>query len=325
MRLTSLLVAAVLAGCGGSAPPVAGVTSTPAPRTATVALNWYPEPEFGGLYEADAAGLYAEKGLAVTIQTGGAGAPVIPQVATGRVEFGISTADEVVLARSQGADIVAVFATYQTHPSCVMVHASRGLKDLSELKGGTLALEDGIPFAQWLYKTYAFDGVTRVPYGGGVTQFLLDPMYAQQGYVTSEPILAEKQGGDPVCFLVADTGYNPYANVVITSGDLIRKDPDLVRDFVVASAKGWDAYLADGTRGNAKIHELNATLEADVLGRMWAAQIPLIRDADGDVGRMDHARWETLEQQLRDVGALTVDSPPVDALFTNRFVDGEKP
>ncbi len=44
-------------------------------------------------------------------------------VEAGKVEFGIAAADEVVLARDRGTDIVAVFATYQTNPQGIMVHA----------------------------------------------------------------------------------------------------------------------------------------------------------------------------------------------------------
>lgn len=324
-----VLLLSLLLACGGADPatPPAADAAAPAPApkandAVTVALNWYAEPEFGGLYQAQLDGSYTRAGLDVVIQPGGAGAPVVPEVAAGRVQFGVSMADEIVLARAQGADIVAIFATYQKHPLGIMVHASRGLKDLSELKSGTLAVEDGIPFAQYLFGKYDWKGLTRVPYGGGVTQFLLDPNFAQQVYVTSEPILAKKQGADPQVFLVADTGYNPYANVLITSGKLVRENPDLVARFVGASVSGWTAYLADGTQGNAKIHELNPTMDTDVLAGSWEAQKPLIQGdyaATAGLGAMEEARWVTLGEQLTAVGALKA---PFDAkaAFTNQFL-----
>lgn len=316
-----LALALALAACSTEEP----VVEAAAPAPVTVALNWYPEPEFGGIYEADLAGLYTAEGLDVTIQGGGAGAPVVPQVATGRVQFGVSSADEVILARSQGADVVAIFATYQTHPACIMVHASRGLKDLSELNSGKLALEDGIPFAQWLYAKFPFEGVTRMPYQGGVAHFLTGEDHAQQAYVTSEPFLAKKEGGDPVCFLVADTGYNPYANVVITSGAMIRDHEPQVRAFVQATRAGWDAYLKDGARANAKIHELNPTLAEDVIQGMWEAQKPLVAGGHAEkagVGAMEEARWVELLGQLEQIGALKGDKPAPADLFTNRWLPG---
>ena len=318
------MIALVLFACAGEAPPaeVLEVVVAPAPVAVTVQLNWFPEPEFGGIYEAKEAGTYDKAGLDVQILAGGAGTPVLQQVATGRSTFGLTTADEVLLARAQGADVVAVFATYQKHPACIMTHRKRGVTDLSELKGGTLALEDGIPFAQWLSKKFAFEGVTRVPYSGGVAGFLLDENYAQQGYVTSEPILAKKQGADPVCLMVADTGYNPYANVVVTSGAEIKDHPDVVKRFVEATQAGWDAYLVDGTRANAKIATLNTAVDAAALQEMWHTQQMLVKGGaaeKGGVGVMEEARWTELAAQLLEIGAL---SAPADAkaAFTNEFL-----
>src|SRR4051794_27542355 len=95
-----------------------------------LALNWVPEPEFGGIYAAKQIGAFEKHGLDVDIQPGGAGTPTWQLVATGKVDYAIASADEVIIARAQGANIVAFFATYQTCPRGIMVHASRGLKNL---------------------------------------------------------------------------------------------------------------------------------------------------------------------------------------------------
>ena len=50
----------------------------------SIALNWVPEPEFGGIYAAQQNGAYQKRGLEVTIKPGGAGAPTWQQVASGR-------------------------------------------------------------------------------------------------------------------------------------------------------------------------------------------------------------------------------------------------
>src|ERR1700684_3655251 len=68
-----------------------------------LALNWKPEPEFGGFYAAP----YAKYGLDVDILPGGAGTPTVQMVGAGSVDFGIVSADEIILARSHGNDVVA--------------------------------------------------------------------------------------------------------------------------------------------------------------------------------------------------------------------------
>jgi NitT/TauT family transport system substrate-binding protein len=129
-----------------------------------LALNWVPEPEFGGFYAARESGAYAKRGLDVEIQGGGAGVPVVQMVASGQADFGIVGADELLTARARGADVLPVFATYQTSPQGIMVHASRNAKNIGDvLKSGTLAIEPGAPYAVFLKKKYGFQSVSIVP------------------------------------------------------------------------------------------------------------------------------------------------------------------
>ncbi len=97
-------------------------------KKVTIALNWVPEPEFGGIYEAKRGGAFDRQGVDAHIEPGGAGAPTWQLVASGKVHFAVASADEIVIARGQGADVVGIFVTYQTCPQAIMVHASRGSK-----------------------------------------------------------------------------------------------------------------------------------------------------------------------------------------------------
>src|SRR5882757_4787830 len=107
------------------------------PSKIRLALNWKPDPQFGGFYAAP----YETHGLDVEILPGGAGTPTIQMVGAGSAEFGVVSADELIVARSQGNDVVALFAVFQNNPQGILVHASRKLKSLSDLlkSGGTLA------------------------------------------------------------------------------------------------------------------------------------------------------------------------------------------
>ncbi len=316
MKRSLLLLLAVLSwlviGCSKSAP----AASADGTKKVKLALNWVPEPEFGGFYEAKESGAFAAEKLDVEIQGGGAGVPVVQMVATGQAEFGIAGADEILTARAKGADVVPLFATYQTSPQGIMAHASRGAKGIGDLlKDGQLAMEPGLPYAGFLKKKYGEIGAKIVPYDGGVAHFLADKDFAQQCYVTSEPLAAKKKGGDPQVFLVADEGFNPYVGVVITSRAVARAEPDLVKRFVRATRAGWKAYLADPSRANAVMVKLNASMDAETFSAAAAAQKPLIEggDAAKGVGVMTKERWATLAKQLTELGVLSKE-PAIDFL-----------
>ena len=221
-------------------------------------LNWVPEPEFGGIYAAKDNGAFAKHNLDVDIIPGGAGTPTWQLVANGKTDFAVASADEVFIARSQGADVTTIFATYQTCPQGIMVHASRGLRSIGDVfKSGTVAMEPGLPYVNYLKNKYGFGDTKIVAYDGGPGNFLANKDFSQQCFITSEPIAAKKAGSDPQIFLIADSGYNPYTAVVITTSKLAKEKPELVRNmFLAAFRTAWRRYLDNPEirqRGDGKI------------------------------------------------------------------------
>jgi NitT/TauT family transport system substrate-binding protein len=323
MALTVFLAAGFLSGCGKEDAPAAGNSSlTPV----SIVLNWKPEPEFGGLYAALDAGIFKSHGLDVKIMPGGPGVPTKQMVLKGDAAFGVLAADEVLIARAAGADLVGLFAIYQTNPQGIMVHASRGFKSLDDVLRSpvTLAVEPGLHYIDYLKKQVGNDFKAKlVSYGWSIAPFMSDKNYAQQCFITSEPIAAKRAGSDPKVFLIAESGYNPYAGVIVTTGANLKAHPELVRAMTQSLREGWQAYLADPAPANATMGKLNQEMDAATFAAAAEAQKPLIEDAntksDG-LGHMSTDRWKALAGQLLDLNILTK-MPDVAAAFVN---PGEK-
>jgi NitT/TauT family transport system substrate-binding protein len=284
---------ALLAACGKSSPKI------------RLALNWKPDPQFGGFYAAP----YAKHGLDVEILPGGAGTPTIQMVGAGSAEFGVVSADELVVARSQGNDVVALFAVFQNNPQGIMTHASRKLPGLGDvLKSGTVALQRGLPYARLLEKKYGFDKVKVVPSpGGDISAFLSDENFAQQCFIMSEPLTARHKGAEVQVFPVSEVGYNPYTAVLATAGDSLRKDPARAQAMVAAVREGWRAYLDDARPTNQRMNQMNPSMALDVFAEVAEAQKALIETEDtrrSGLGSMTKERWETLIGQLRELGDI---------------------
>src|SRR5687767_3405407 len=236
------LVCAAITGCKEDPPDNTASAGAAAHAKLRLRRDWKPEPEFGGSYAAKQAGEFERNGLDVDIRSAGAGAPTWQLVATGKTDFATTAADQVLIARAQGADVVALFAVYQTCPQAVMVHKARGFTSLKDVfqNDGVLAAEDNA-WLQHCRKLFAPVKVKLTGYSGGVAGFLARPDYSQQCFVFSEPILARKQdpAADPQTFLIAESGYNPYTTVVITSGEMLRTHPARVKAMAEACRAGW--------------------------------------------------------------------------------------
>ena len=255
LRLCLVCLAATLLAC----------TRGPTAPRVQIALNWFPEVEHGGIFAAHVLGYYREAGLDVEIVPGRPDAPVLPQVAAGRVEFGIADASEILLARAQGAPVVAVAAGLQHSPRCLMVHEESGVTRLDDLADMTLAMSAREPFAAFLRARFTWPNVQIVPYTGSVAPFLLDHRAAQQAYIFSEPLIAAAEGARVRCLPVSDLGFDPYASLLVTSESTLADRRDLVVKVTQATIRGWEAYLRDPAAANAEIRARNGELGAEIL------------------------------------------------------------
>lgn len=272
-----------------------------------LALNWVPEPEFGGIYAAKLDKNYEKHGLDVEILPGAAGTPTIQMLAAGQIDFVVTSANELAMARAKGADVVAVFSIYEISPLGIMVHESRGVKTLDEVfQKGILSIQKGQTFFDFLSKKYDLKKVQIVPYAGGVAAFLRDPLFAQQCFVTSEPILARQQGAKTKSFLVADAGYNPYIAVIAVRGETLRKNESLVRSFVRATREGWIKYQADFKATNIHMSTLNKIMDLKTMDEAAIAQRELVqKDKSIPLGNMTTSRWKQIIDRLLEFKVIS--------------------
>lgn len=318
MKSLILVLSLILAlfGCGQNpAPQPAG-----GPETVRLALNWFPEAEHGGFYAAQVHGYFEKEGIKVEIVAGGPDAPVIQRVATGSVEFGVCNADDVLNARAQQAPVVALLAPYQTNPRCIMVHAGTGITQIDQLQNLTIGLSQRPAFSHYLRKKFPLTGVKIVPYPGNVTQFLMDPTFAQQAYVFSEPFVARKQGADPRVLMVSETGFNPYASVLITTEQAIAQHPKAVAAVVRACAAGWAHYLREPEPTNQQIHQLNPEMDLDILAYGVEQSRPLVLVPGQPLGGMTLERWQTLLAQMTEAELIEAGAVKAEEAFTTRFL-----
>ena len=159
-------------------------------------------------------------------------------------------------------------------------------------------------------------------------QFLVDKNVAQQGYATSEPYSIEKAGVKPTVFLLADAGYPPYAQTIVTTQTIARDKPDMVRKFLQATAEGWKSYLSNPAPGNALIKKDNPQMEDALLafGLAKMREYGLVTGGDAKTQGilvMTDARWKQTFDFMAGAGLV---KPELDyrKAYTLEFLKGVK-
>lgn len=316
-------VCLLLAACGSSSSSSsssgsAGAASSSGSGATNVSLlmNWFPEPETGGFYQAAATGIDAQHGVKFKVLPGGPQVQTIPQVASGQAQFGVSNADQILLARAQGVPVVAIYGTFNKYLQCLMYHKSSGITTPSQINGHQVAVQSGPNYWLWVKAHYHLTGVHEVATTGTLANFKLTSSLVQQCFVTEEPYFAKQQGIDVAYFSVANLGYNPYGNLLFTSEAELKSHPDVVAKVVAAAQAGWTSYLKNPAPANALIKQQQPTSDT---GQMKYADQLMKGYVSSPPGTMTTQRWQTLYTQMLQAGLLTK-SVNWRQAFTLKFV-----
>jgi NitT/TauT family transport system substrate-binding protein len=259
--------------------------------------NWYAQAEHGGFYQAVAEGTYRKHGLDVEVKMGGPQVNVVQLLLGRQADLVMGYDLQTIKLLEQGLPVVTVGATFQKDPAVLIAHPD--VKTLADLKTRTLLIGQAseTTFWPWLKARYGFTDSQKRPYAFSVQQFLVDKNVAQQGYATSEPYSIEKGGVKPVVFLLADAGYPPYAQTIVTTRKVLQDKPDLVRRFLQATAEGWRSYLRNPGPGNALIKQANPQMEDELMvyGLRKMQEFALVTGGDAQkegILAMTDARWK---------------------------------
>ncbi len=282
-----------------------------------IALNWKAEPQFGGFYQAQLnaklntqldnqlnAKLHNQAQF--EILEGGSGTPTIQMLTFGKVDYAIVSAEEILISNEKNPknQVVALFAVFQTNPQAWITRKDRGLKSIGDILNspGILAAQSGLTYAQFLKKKYPNSKVKWVPYTGGISGLVTEKNYTQQGFFTSEPFLAEKQGIEVSTFLIADEGFNPYTTVVAVRKTDLEKNRASIQKVISALKKGWQDYLKDPKTTNESMAKINKSMDLATFQKSADAQKPLIETSD--LGSMKVERWDSLIKTLVNLKVL---------------------
>jgi NitT/TauT family transport system substrate-binding protein len=291
-------------------------------------LDWVAEAEYGGYYQAVATGLYARRGLKVTIRQGGPQVNQMQLMMAGRLDFNLGGGRAIEFAQ-QNLPFVAIAALFQKDPSILLAHPGQGNDSFPQLKGKPILIGADTRASWWRFLAgkYGYTDAQIRPYTFNLQPFLADKTMVQQGYLGSEPFAVEQAAHfKPVVLLLADAGYAGYGNIVTTSSKLVSEKPDLVQRFIDASLEGWYSYLyGDPAPANKLIKQDNPEMPDALLayGREVMKTHGIVDSGDAKklgIGAMTEARWGAFYRSMADVGVYP-QGIDVTKAYTLRFVN----
>src|SRR5262245_27177880 len=299
------------------------------PVKLTFQSNWRAQAEHGGYYQAVATGIYAKHGLDVTVRPGG---PQInnPQLlAASAIDFSMgSDSFNGLNFVKNDIPLVVVASIFQKDPRILMAHPGQGNDSLAQLKGKPILIASASRnnYWQFLRAKYGYTDDQIRAYTFNMAPFLADKNTIQQGFLTSEPLKAEKAGVKPVVHLLADNGYVSYATTLETRQQLVKEKPEVVQRFVNATIEGWYGYLyGDRAAANALIKKDNPEMDDEQLAYSHKKMLEYGIADSGDalklgIGAMTEGRWKEFADTMVKAGVYPADID-VKKAYTLQFIN----
>ncbi len=313
------LAAASLAACSPTEPSASGSASADA---LTVRLKWLHQSQFAGFYAADQRGFYSDANLNVDLEPGGPDASAIQLVASGAEQFGVAGADQILIARGQGVDLVAVAAIYRATPFVLITREDSGITTMDGLAGKTV----GVKFGQSEETTYramlaasGIDTPEEEPVQFDLGPFLSGNLDAFPGYSINEAIAADESGVPVNLISPSDLGLSLYADTLFTTQSMIDEHPDVVKRFVAATLAGWQWAVDNPDDAAAYALTYDDTLTLTHEQAMMHASLASLKPDDKPLGYMDAAEWGGLQDLLIEQGLLTTPQNIAD-VFTVAYL-----
>lgn len=294
----------------------------------TFRLNWLAYGFHAPFYYGVSAGIYKAHGIALEIGEGQGSGRAVQAVAAGSDMFGLADGTAIVGGASKGAPVQAVMGIMNRSPNGVIVRRDSGITDLKGLEGQTIAATTGeaglVVFPAVLRSQKMAPDTVRFLRVDGATKLVavLEKRAAGVlGGVENQALILEQRGLPVTTLLYSDLGVNSIGLAILTTTDLEKKNPDLVRRFIAATRESFERAAKEPDAAVKALLVVKPTLDPALSVAQLKTGLPLMQSPHGagkPVGWMAPEDWvETLSLMKEFQGLET--NEPATFFWTNSF------
>ena len=328
--LAVLVALLLLSGCGEKHEAVTGAAGTT--QQFTLMLDWFPNADHVGIYQALADGDFSKAGLDVHVQVPSDPATPLKLLAAGKVDAAISYEPEVLLARNQDLPLVSVAALVQQPLTSIISIGSKRITSPANLKGKRVGTA-GIPYQHaYLTTILAHAGVPQssvreINVGDNLVPAMLSGRVDATlgGFWNYEAIQLAQLRKRPNVIHMEQVGVPTYNElVVVVRKDTIVNHPDVVRRFVQALARGYEAVRRNPPAAVANLVKASSGLDPKLQLASVRATLPAFfpSNPSDPWGWQDPKQWAAYGQWMLKHQLISDPNAAIDA-STNELLAGQ--
>ena len=297
-----------------------------AAESVNLILNWTPTADHSPFYYAKAQGWYEKAGIDLNIEVGKGSGVSSLKVGSGGSPFGIADLATMLVARSKGADVVALMSIYANTGQTFYWLKSYGVNGAKDFPGHKIGNPPGdASRVMWPAFAKAADAVNFVNVGptAKIAALKSHTVDIISDFYNEHDLKVIEFGSDLGFVNWKDIGLNPYGNSLIVNGAFLEKNPILAEDFVKISQKAFAACVADATPCLKALLEQVSGLDKENQERQWERIKFLMTD---DFTTTKALGWIDAERMKKDYDLvqtyLGIEKPfAVESAFLTRLLD----
>ena len=273
--------ALMLAGCGEIGNRINPVAARA--QTMSVALDGPPNAAHVGLYAARSGGDFRRAGLNIDLHVPRNPASVLGLLESGRDDIAVTSEPQLMLARSQGATVVAFGALNQRPLSALVSLRSRHIGSLGALRSRTVGITSPVPYVRALLNAalsrahVPLSSVKEVAVGADPVHALESRQVAATFGPNAEQLALTLHHArkPPRVAGVSSLGVPTYDELVlVTTETYFANHNNMLRRFVQAVGRGYQAVRRDPATGAQVLATIDPTLAASLRPAAVRAALP---------------------------------------------------
>jgi len=318
LALSALILAGIILSPMRAAPSrAAGMT------TVTFYLNWITNVEFAGLWVAQQKGWWAQAGLVMNAKPFDFNNDPTVLVGAGKYMFGFQDGASMIIGRARGIPVKTIWSSMQQSPFAFITMPNSHITTVKQFRGKRVGYQ---PHQRYVLETMLnHEGMTLkdvipVVVGFDATLLVAGKVDAYLAFITNEPIQLRLTRHLNVNIIPASKyGYDFYNDVLFTTDNLIKTNPDLVRKVVSIIDRGWKWAIAHPDEA-AKI-VVPKWDSSDSLAQQTGEMHALIPMVGKPVGYMTASYWRKGINLLLKYQQIP-HAVPVNSVYTTQFLPG---
>jgi putative hydroxymethylpyrimidine transport system substrate-binding protein len=330
LTVVTILAAVLgLAACGEQKDTLTVASGSDQPLR--VMLDWFPNADHVGIYQALADGDFKRAALDVHVQVPSDPAAPLKLLAAGKIDVAVSYEPELLLARNQGLPLVSVGAIVQKPLTSIVSIAPKSITSPAQLKGTTVG-NAGISY-QHAYLTTILknagvpaSSVKEVNVGSNLVPALLSKhVDAVLGaYWNYEAIQLAQMKKHPSVIRMDQVGVPPYNELVlVVRRATITNHPDVIRRFVQALARGYESVRENPTAAVQNLVKASPGLDPKLQLASVKATLPVFFPSGSHPwGWQDQAQWNAYGEWMLKNHLISNPNAIADA-STNELLAGQ--